>query len=198
MSKPHKHAEIIKAWADGAEIEYFDNVLGWQSIRYPTWQDKIKYRIKPKSPLTPEQIWAIQVLFPDARWVAMDKSGKAYLYEQKPETEGGVWDSGIYHRLHSLDNYADNWLDSLVEIPEPVKAWNRALSEDEIAEMFEDEAGESAQIVSVDEVIKALSVVDIHSNTVLSGSTYANVSKTREALSKLHPKLREAVEGGGE
>ena len=41
MNKPHKHAALIKAWADGAEIEYFDNVLGWQSIRYPTWQDKI-------------------------------------------------------------------------------------------------------------------------------------------------------------
>jgi len=24
MKTPHKHAELIKAWADGAEIEFFD------------------------------------------------------------------------------------------------------------------------------------------------------------------------------
>ena len=142
------------------------------------------------------------MLFPDARWVAMGENGKAYLYEQKPETEGGVWDSRIYHRLHSLDGYADNWRESLVEIPEPVKVWNRVLSKDEIKNMFEAKVGKGTHmpdnLVSVDEVIKALSVVDIHSNTVLSGSTYANVTKTREALSSLHPKLREVIEEGGE
>lgn len=47
--KPHKHAELIKAWADGAEIEaykpdtetwYLEHPLEWNSFR--------AYRIKPE------------------------------------------------------------------------------------------------------------------------------------------------------
>lgn len=51
----HKHCELIKAWADGAEIQaretsYFsddDNV--WVEIKTPTWSPYIEYRIKPKT-----------------------------------------------------------------------------------------------------------------------------------------------------
>ncbi len=32
MTKPHKHAELIKAWADGAEIEWFDGRT-WRVVR---------------------------------------------------------------------------------------------------------------------------------------------------------------------
>jgi hypothetical protein len=54
MSKPHKnaphvHAEIIKAWADGAEIEYFDDYDGrWLIATTPSWQTANSYRIKPE------------------------------------------------------------------------------------------------------------------------------------------------------
>jgi hypothetical protein len=49
MGEPHKHAEIIKAWADGAEIEYL-NILSqkWQFCPIPSWNDSSKYRIKPE------------------------------------------------------------------------------------------------------------------------------------------------------
>lgn len=50
MSKPHKHAELIKAWADGAEIEYWS----WIDKRWfpkdddSRWLNTGEYRIKPK------------------------------------------------------------------------------------------------------------------------------------------------------
>ncbi|UOF77716.1 hypothetical protein [Caudoviricetes sp.] len=45
--RPHKHAEIIKAWADGAEIQAkSDNV--WLDCRNPEWFHNAEYRIKPE------------------------------------------------------------------------------------------------------------------------------------------------------
>ncbi len=45
--KPHKHSEIIKAWADGAEIEikFYD---GWRNCPSPEWFTGDEYRIKPE------------------------------------------------------------------------------------------------------------------------------------------------------
>ncbi len=47
--KPHKHAELIKAWADGAEIEVYGtyNKQWIHSIR-PAWCEEYEYRIKPQ------------------------------------------------------------------------------------------------------------------------------------------------------
>jgi hypothetical protein len=45
--KPHKHAEIIKAWADGAEIEALD-AGHWYKCNYPNWSERVQYRIKPE------------------------------------------------------------------------------------------------------------------------------------------------------
>lgn len=54
--KPHKHAELIKAWADGAEIEFFhENRDTWVEITRPSWSEALKYRIKPDDP-KPEYI----------------------------------------------------------------------------------------------------------------------------------------------
>jgi hypothetical protein len=48
--KPHKHSELIKAWADGAEIEVLDNHMEWQDIgAYSSWNEQSIYRIKPQS-----------------------------------------------------------------------------------------------------------------------------------------------------
>ena len=57
MNKPHKHAEIIKAWAEGAEVEFRAHFAErWQEANYPTWQDTnnptwhshYEYRVKVK------------------------------------------------------------------------------------------------------------------------------------------------------
>jgi hypothetical protein len=44
----HKHADLIKAWADGAiiEVKYKDDE--WQFRHNPSWHFDNEYRIKPK------------------------------------------------------------------------------------------------------------------------------------------------------
>ena len=45
----HKHAELIKAWADGAEIQIFSKLFKeWQFISEPDWNKDYQYRIKPE------------------------------------------------------------------------------------------------------------------------------------------------------
>lgn len=55
MNKPHKHAELIKAWADGAEIEMRSR--GDSYYKWTHWyefagdwfeDDDTEYRIKPE------------------------------------------------------------------------------------------------------------------------------------------------------
>lgn len=49
--KPHVHAELIKAWADGAVIQFFCGVKKeWVDIIYPApvWNTSSLYRIKPE------------------------------------------------------------------------------------------------------------------------------------------------------
>ena len=50
MRTPHKHAEIIKAWADGAQVQCRNNVdPEWKDIGHnPCWFEEIQYRIKPE------------------------------------------------------------------------------------------------------------------------------------------------------
>ena len=44
----HKHAELIKKWADGAKIQikYFEND-DWKDVD-PAWGEQFEYRIKPE------------------------------------------------------------------------------------------------------------------------------------------------------
>ena len=48
--KPHKHAELIKAWADGAEIQFKekDGWTDWIHRASPAWTETTEYRIKPE------------------------------------------------------------------------------------------------------------------------------------------------------
>ena len=49
MNKPHKHAALIKAWADGAKIQYREHGdIPWKDTE-PAWVDRYQYRIKPKT-----------------------------------------------------------------------------------------------------------------------------------------------------
>jgi hypothetical protein len=47
MKTPHKHAELIKAWADGAEIQYRAD-SNWYDCasNSPMWDERQEYRIK--------------------------------------------------------------------------------------------------------------------------------------------------------
>ena len=48
MKTPHKHAALIKAWADGAEIEFKHGDMRWVTVFDPSWDDVCEYRIKPE------------------------------------------------------------------------------------------------------------------------------------------------------
>ena len=56
----HKHAELIKAWADGAQIQVFYNdIMTWGGVDNPDWHESLSYRIKPeeKQPVV-RWLWA--------------------------------------------------------------------------------------------------------------------------------------------
>jgi hypothetical protein len=53
--KPHKHAELIKAWADGAEIQMLA-FNDWIDIDQDfIWRKDVEYRIKPEP--KPDDPW---------------------------------------------------------------------------------------------------------------------------------------------
>jgi hypothetical protein len=54
----HKWHKEIKAWADGAEIEYFDELkIRWLDVLgMPRWDSSSEYRIKPQ-PKEPQYLY---------------------------------------------------------------------------------------------------------------------------------------------
>lgn len=49
MKTPHKHAELIKQWADGNTIQYFNYGNEWVDCsRHPNWDSTVIYRVKPE------------------------------------------------------------------------------------------------------------------------------------------------------
>jgi hypothetical protein len=86
MMKAHKHAEAIKAWADGHTIEVFTESEEWAEIIYPSWQLHLKYRIKrePKPDIVEEALLFLnQCISPNANlddpsWDRWLKNGDAY------------------------------------------------------------------------------------------------------------------------
>ncbi len=48
---PHIHADVIKAWADGAEIEWkhsYENEFSWRPSPKPSWFPEVQYRVRPE------------------------------------------------------------------------------------------------------------------------------------------------------
>ena len=65
----HKHAELIHAWANGAEIQSRNDISGcWEDNRLPMWAHDTMYRIKPerKQPVV-RWLWAYKNL---SGWVS--------------------------------------------------------------------------------------------------------------------------------
>jgi len=54
IPQPHKHAELIKKWADGAKIQYLesDSEGSWFNIAKPSWDLGTVYRVEPEYPET--------------------------------------------------------------------------------------------------------------------------------------------------
>lgn len=94
MSNPHKHAEVIKAWADGAKIQVRDNVTGnWDDLDYtPSWDVRLQYRVKPKEPII-RYLWA----FKKERWTGFDIFGR--LMDEKQAHEWAANNDWVIQRL---------------------------------------------------------------------------------------------------
>lgn len=57
--KRHKHADLIHAWAEGAEIEFLNADDKWVDVQgHPSWLSGVDYRIKPK--LVKKWKWVIK------------------------------------------------------------------------------------------------------------------------------------------
>lgn len=56
--KPRKHAELIKAWADGAEIQFMDSRNNWHDCANvpPSFNDVVIYRVKPTKPAETKKV----------------------------------------------------------------------------------------------------------------------------------------------
>ena len=51
----HKHAALIKAWADGAKIQKFSKrTQAWEDTDNPTWAEDTEYRLRVKPDYTVE------------------------------------------------------------------------------------------------------------------------------------------------
>ena len=51
MKTPHKHAELIKQWADGAVIQRYNKTLQqWRDCDYTmlNWNPLVEFRVKPE------------------------------------------------------------------------------------------------------------------------------------------------------
>ena len=63
--KPLPHADLIKAWADGATIQVKKGNGEWDDCNFPVWNEKIEYRIKPStepwSPKTDEKYFYLDI-----------------------------------------------------------------------------------------------------------------------------------------
>ena len=81
MGKPHKHADLIKAWADGAEIQCHCEDYGWIDTSYPEWWEFNNYRIKPKEQKKLNIPW--ELIKPEFTQAAMDENGEVFVFTQK-------------------------------------------------------------------------------------------------------------------
>jgi len=99
MSKPHKHADVIKAWADGAEIQIrVTNSPEWLDCVAPNWDSNIEYRVKPKTHKWQKEMDAYVDGKP-VQWRSVDpKSASYYWHDMAPGKllSAWMWDETKY------------------------------------------------------------------------------------------------------
>jgi len=85
MGAPHKHRDVIIAWANGEEIEFNTEKTKWdtwpEEIHPPFYKDNIEWRIKPK---------------------IVKREGWVNIY--KHANSDDTWVSDIHHTKQSADS----------------------------------------------------------------------------------------------
>ena len=84
----HKHAELIKAWADGAQIQVKAHKLTWEDRENPLWDADSEYRIKPEPDVR---------AFRAFREVPINGYSKNYILRFYPSDTG--WMCGISNEM---------------------------------------------------------------------------------------------------
>lgn len=117
--KPRKHADLIKAWADGAEIEVLTSDNTWVQVRTPSFFEGSKYRIKVDKWEPKGGEWFINA----CGSVYTDESteyGRSFGVEfETPESaEKAAKAYRRYHRLYKLaeelnEGWEPDWSDGL-------------------------------------------------------------------------------------
>lgn len=118
MTKPRKHAELIKQWADDDRLEIevkLDSGENWGVAISPVWHNDCEYRIKP---IKPSIDWSH--VADEYHWLAVDADKEGFLFSDKPSIQdGGIWDSNCYvtpaRTLKSFEAGTCDWRDSLVK-----------------------------------------------------------------------------------
>ena len=127
MGKPHKHADLIKAWADGAEIQCHYGDYGWTDTSYPRWWEFNNYRIKPKEQKKLNIPW--ELIKPEFTQAAMDENGEVFVFTQEEISfiaTGCCW---CFNDLYggkcisiseslTIDTDGIDWKESLTQRPE--------------------------------------------------------------------------------
>lgn len=55
----HKHAALIRAWADGAKVQAFSRRHNrWMDSESPTWSPETEYRLKPN-----DHVWEAHLTY---------------------------------------------------------------------------------------------------------------------------------------
>lgn len=102
--KPHKHAELIKAWAEGAEIEVYSESFGkWVLQEHPSWGLFLNYRVKAKKP---KRILVVKTFSPDTNLVRersphkdIEKYFNLHELVQEHETDWYLQNCEIYKNI---------------------------------------------------------------------------------------------------
>lgn len=70
---PHVHAELIKAWADGAKIEFKATSGIWTDTEPPIWSPTNDYRIKPEPKPDIIKYARIDVITGHQYWIKLNR-----------------------------------------------------------------------------------------------------------------------------
>lgn len=112
--QPHVHADLIKAWADGAEIQFKREDGIWFDCHNnkPDWDHRIEYRIKPeltdiqKYDIEVGDIWTdetssvvIKEIFSKENFTILSITGSLCQLEDKDEL---IFRRGVIDRLNEL------------------------------------------------------------------------------------------------
>jgi hypothetical protein len=91
MKQPHKHRDLIIAWANGEEIQVNNGNNTWDNLQNPSWYEDTEYRIKP------EVIKYRNALY---------KSANCYYVIAEKESTGSVYlGSGVFIK------YLTDWIE---------------------------------------------------------------------------------------